>query len=144
MGKELKHGEPCEHPGCLSHVSHPCEGCGRIAGRPTPTPEGKDWVDKEVDKIIAAKTGGQPEYQNPPVNEVARIINQHFLDSPYEGKDWETVRKSLIESLTHFARPVVSVEELIKVIGQFELLVDGDDEIELAKAIHHLLEGKKG
>lgn len=29
----LRDGEPCNHPGCLSHVSHPCEGCGRIAGR---------------------------------------------------------------------------------------------------------------
>jgi hypothetical protein len=28
-----KDGEPCEHPGCLSHISHPCEGCGRVAGR---------------------------------------------------------------------------------------------------------------
>lgn len=24
-------GEPCSHPGCKSHISHPCEGCGRIA-----------------------------------------------------------------------------------------------------------------
>lgn len=23
---------PCKHPGCLHHVTHPCEGCGRIAG----------------------------------------------------------------------------------------------------------------
>lgn len=29
----LLDGEPCNHPGCLSHVSHPCEGCGRVAGR---------------------------------------------------------------------------------------------------------------
>ena len=29
-------GIPCEHPGCLSHVSHPCEGCGRILGVPAP------------------------------------------------------------------------------------------------------------
>lgn len=29
----LRDGEPCRHPGCLSHISHPCEGCGRIAGR---------------------------------------------------------------------------------------------------------------
>ena len=26
-------GEPCRNPGCLSHISHPCEGCGRIGGR---------------------------------------------------------------------------------------------------------------
>lgn len=25
-------GEPCSHPGCLSHITHPCEGCGRVAG----------------------------------------------------------------------------------------------------------------
>lgn len=29
----LLDGEPCNHPGCLHHVTHPCEGCGRIAGR---------------------------------------------------------------------------------------------------------------
>ena len=26
-------GKPCGHAGCLRHISHPCEGCGRIAGR---------------------------------------------------------------------------------------------------------------
>jgi len=31
-GRGLKDGEPCRHPSCLSHISHPCEGCGRIAG----------------------------------------------------------------------------------------------------------------
>jgi len=34
----LKDGEPCNHPGCLSHVSHPCEGCGRIGGYKKATP----------------------------------------------------------------------------------------------------------
>jgi hypothetical protein len=29
----MRDGEPCNHKGCLSHISHPCEGCGRIAGR---------------------------------------------------------------------------------------------------------------
>ena len=29
---EHKDGMPCEHKGCLNHVSHPCEVCGRIAG----------------------------------------------------------------------------------------------------------------
>ena len=27
-------GQPCDHTGCLSHISHPCEGCGRIGGIP--------------------------------------------------------------------------------------------------------------
>ena len=29
---ELKTGVPCGHAGCLNHTTHPCEGCGRIAG----------------------------------------------------------------------------------------------------------------
>jgi len=32
----MPEGEPCEHPSCLQHVSHPCEGCGRIAGYALP------------------------------------------------------------------------------------------------------------
>ena len=31
--RPLRDGDPCDHPGCLSHISHPCEGCGRIGGR---------------------------------------------------------------------------------------------------------------
>lgn len=30
--RKLERGEPCRHPGCLSHVSHPCESCGRVGG----------------------------------------------------------------------------------------------------------------
>jgi hypothetical protein len=29
----LVNGITCQHKGCLSHHSHPCEGCGRIGGR---------------------------------------------------------------------------------------------------------------
>jgi hypothetical protein len=31
----IKESEPCDHAGCLSHLSHPCEGCGRISGKGT-------------------------------------------------------------------------------------------------------------
>ncbi len=30
--KQYQDEQPCEHKGCLSHISHPCEGCGRIGG----------------------------------------------------------------------------------------------------------------
>jgi len=32
----LADGQSCSHSGCLHHVSHPCEGCGRIAGQYPP------------------------------------------------------------------------------------------------------------
>lgn len=34
--RPLKDGEPCGHPGCMHHVTHPCEGCGRISGHSVP------------------------------------------------------------------------------------------------------------
>lgn len=30
---KVKDGEPCPHRGCLNHVTHPCEVCGRINGK---------------------------------------------------------------------------------------------------------------
>lgn len=33
MPKYYKDSEPCSHRGCLAHISHPCDGCGRIGGR---------------------------------------------------------------------------------------------------------------
>jgi hypothetical protein len=29
----MREGKSYSHKGCLSHISHPCEGCGRIGGR---------------------------------------------------------------------------------------------------------------
>ena len=29
----MREGEPCSRKGCLNHISHPCEGCGRVRGR---------------------------------------------------------------------------------------------------------------
>jgi len=31
----LSDGEPCQHVGCAHHISHPCEGCGRIGAQGT-------------------------------------------------------------------------------------------------------------
>lgn len=41
-------GVPCPLPGCLSHVTHPCEGCGRIAGYPV---EGESREEFERDRM---------------------------------------------------------------------------------------------
>lgn len=30
---EFQPGVPCDHPGCFSHLTHPCEKCGRIGGK---------------------------------------------------------------------------------------------------------------
>ena len=38
---DLPDGYPCPHPGCLSHISHPCEECGRTGGL---TPSDAEWL----------------------------------------------------------------------------------------------------
>ena len=30
---KFKDNGPCSHKGCLHHITHPCEGCGRIGGK---------------------------------------------------------------------------------------------------------------
>lgn len=37
-------GKPCRHPGCLAHVTHPCEVCGRVAGQSLP----RGWSGQAV------------------------------------------------------------------------------------------------
>ena len=32
LKKQLERYSPCNHPGCYSHISHSCDGCGRILG----------------------------------------------------------------------------------------------------------------
>ena len=57
--KKIPDGEPCDHPGCLSHISHPCEGCGRIGGFSLPNLPGFWWqyfAHLESIRAIAIKT----------------------------------------------------------------------------------------
>ena len=42
--------QPCQHPGCFSHASHPCEGCGRVGGL---YPTQAEWA--EVGSVKAEK-----------------------------------------------------------------------------------------
>jgi hypothetical protein len=43
---DLKDGEPCDHPGCTNHITHPCEKCGRIqAGVKKPKLKLYVWTD---------------------------------------------------------------------------------------------------
>ena len=43
---QYKDGEPCNHKGCLQHVSHPCEGCGRIAGQSSSPVDDNELFEK--------------------------------------------------------------------------------------------------
>lgn len=50
--RKWEDGEPCGHPGCLNHITHPCEGCGRVGGvfgrEPEEMPEMRIVLHKEL------------------------------------------------------------------------------------------------
>lgn len=51
---DLVRHEPCSHPGCFHHISHPCEGCARIMGK------------RQIDWVICGKeTGHKARYFDP-------------------------------------------------------------------------------
>ncbi len=56
--KKIKYndGEPCMHKGCLSHLSHPCEGCGRINGKGVVYD--KEWeIEYEIKRMFTSLGG---------------------------------------------------------------------------------------
>lgn len=72
MKRKYKDGEPCEHKGCLHHITQPCELCGRIAGRKI----NKDEISKELCELLGI------EYKP------AKHIQVEFFDE--DGRDrWE-------------------------------------------------------
>jgi hypothetical protein len=50
--KNIPEGYPCKHKGCLSHVSHPCEVCGRTVGKGESISFFKYMKDKEILKTL--------------------------------------------------------------------------------------------
>ena len=60
----MKDGEPCSHPGCAHHITHPCEGCGRIAARGRTTAQ-KYFDLKMVVKQMRDHQDAGPELGEP-------------------------------------------------------------------------------
>ena len=56
MAYTVKNGEPCRHPGCLQHLTHPCEVCGRIGGWPV-----EEYCEGETLKDIDILDGADPD-----------------------------------------------------------------------------------
>jgi hypothetical protein len=48
LSMNLKDGEPCSHNGCLRHITHPCEGCGRVAGVSVPFQRWNELNEPEI------------------------------------------------------------------------------------------------
>lgn len=73
----LPDGVPCGHPGCLSHVTHPCEGCGGIGGRQPAT---------EAEQVnIGADSGGN-HLPEPSAAKVLALIEELVKFTTVERK----------------------------------------------------------
>jgi hypothetical protein len=101
----LPNGVPCDHPGCLSHRSHPCEGCGRVGGiTPTKNPcktckEPADaWNTRPAEAALRAEN---QELRNALSNVLNKIdlIDAWWIDCPDKGGfDTGTIQKLLDET----------------------------------------------
>ena len=60
-----KPNQPCRHLGCLSHITHPCEGCGRIGGLypPGTPPYNKELADKLIEQYKQTAFGRETAFR---------------------------------------------------------------------------------
>lgn len=99
---ELKDGVPCHHSGCLSHITHPCEGCGRIGGRRLKNYVMNDAqmvekVAREVLKYDIYSVASQEEY---PITSVVYWMGTQRLkafDPLNDANDTQMVKDKLRE-----------------------------------------------
>jgi hypothetical protein len=90
----LEDGKPCGHPGCLNHVSHPCEGCGRIGGREMEHTARAEDDPSKLDKAacIAATICAHGYLQNTEdEGRVAHVIRQSLTRPEPQADDVETI-----------------------------------------------------
>lgn len=103
MRENLEDGKACAHPGCLHHFSHPCEGCGRIAGRaPTPIEEKIlarcSTIERERDGLAARLR--RATIQNRRLTCV--YCGQAYpTGTPASGKDVEALTKHIEQCTAH-------------------------------------------
>jgi len=94
----LPDGVPCKHPGCLSHISHPCEGCGRIGGRT------KNSRDKILELFPESKE--MPDFSGAPSADYCIVRpatkedwpeNKWVSIGPYvRGNPWDAAWKKIV------------------------------------------------
>ena len=88
----LRPNQPCRHPGCLHHVTHPCEGCGRIAGR-WPEETGPSDEEPEIPKPwILVSSGNFKEDESDNMDDVTcQICGEPIPEDDPDYFDHETM-----------------------------------------------------
>ena len=96
---KLSEGQPCDrHANCLSHISHPCEGCARIGGVSLPHIWGNYFTQLEAENKALLQFAtlfygmgadkwpeGAYEYYQAMPNEVAQKMDALLTG---EEKEW--------------------------------------------------------
>lgn len=103
-------GQPCDHPGCASHLSRPCEGCGRYGAGLRNGPDidaGTKYIEKLGinDAVISSflilrRENGWTWVQTL----MAMVIKQNELIENLEGRLHEAIINRT--SLSPFASPI--------------------------------------
>lgn len=77
---KYRDGVPCDHKGCLSHITQRCEGCGRLGGISGNVEQANKNRLKEINKIVQA---AELFNKNKNLSESFGWSDQYAKDIPY-------------------------------------------------------------
>jgi hypothetical protein len=95
MRIKYDNGQPCEHKGCLNHITHPCEGCGRIGGQGIVYEE-----ETQLDKFLE-RQDDQPDIDNDFIRG-RRLTDKEsmalmFQDSIFDEEEYKKAVKAFVK-----------------------------------------------
>lgn len=105
--KDRQRTPPCSHPGCYSHVTHPCEGCGRIQGRLSPDTAAislETFCDGLADVQLVGLTWPKAEQARRGITNVIRRLWRHY----------EASQEALAQVLAENQVSVAALEEILE------------------------------
>lgn len=78
MKNKFRDGEPCGHVGCLHHINHPCEGCGRIGGK-NYSLRAIEWLEFSAHVLNHIETYTVPQYGDKGEDQCTEFSESDFI-----------------------------------------------------------------
>jgi hypothetical protein len=140
LEKDLPDGVPCKHPGCLNHVSHPCECCGRVAGKSN-KPSGyvvmlsdpHQFVSKEMAFEEFCKSTGQKKWSQAKFKKALKAFCQYY-NYVFNPKEFHNSGGRIIKTIDGKSQEVFYIntepaDKMEKIITDFEAITDDEKTI---------------
>jgi len=103
--RTFKDGIACDHPGCLNHTIHSCEGCGRMMGRSFVSDEERyKFIEQDLKKTWSARGNDWNEFSFDVFRHVENYTVPQYGDKPNDQIENWTVEDCLRQVSKRIAR----------------------------------------